>query len=81
MIKENFDFDMHKFMNPIVEYIEIVSDITSDKKSVKQAINKLRQYSGEDIPHDFGLYQDEITRLKELLELNFSIEKFPELWI
>lgn len=81
MQKENYDEAMKKFLEPFAEYINIASDKTSEMADVKRAVRKIRQYEGEDIPHDFGLYIDEIKQLKEQLELNFSIEEFPELWL
>lgn len=81
MKKENYDEAMKQFMEPFAEYILIASNKSSQMTDVKRAVRKLRQYEGEDIPHDFGLYLDEIKLLKEKLNSNFSIEEFPELWL
>jgi len=77
---EMFDL-LNRVMEPIAEHVKNTSTPNQDSVLIMAAIRKLRQYQGDDIPHDFGLHERALEDLKENLNNNYPIEKYPELWV
>ena len=68
-------------MNPIKIHLHYTEKTDSDSDKIIKDIKVHRMYSSENPPHDIGLHTKELQDLKDSLNKNYPIEKFPELWV
>lgn len=78
---EKLEKSLEEFIFPFSRLrFELITSPT--KVNIIQAVETVRRYFySDDCPHDKDLYLDDLIAIKNYIEFNYPIDKFPEYYI